>query len=152
MRTKKEIFLSSFYIIYSFTDWKINRIQKNICHRFMCDQIIITVYLYESIRYIEWFFVFVLAACTGQNNCTYFMYVPAGLLANQSVYGHNIQSISVFKYYLKLLFSLFFIIIIRNEKNWIVSKSIYSHVFIFLWMDALRTYEDQFYFLKLLIY
>lgn len=104
----------------------------------MCDQIIITVYLYESIRYIEWFFVFVPAACTGQNNCTYFMYVPAGLLANQSVYGHNIQSIS-----LKItVFTFFYYYYSQREmnKNWIVSKSIYSRVFIFLWMDALRTY------------
>lgn len=81
----------------------------------MCE-IIIIVYLYESIwfRYIEWFFVVVPAACTGQNNCTYFMYVPVGLLANQSVYGHNIQSIS-----LKITVLTFFLLLLlfatRNE-------------------------------------
>lgn len=74
------------------------------------------------------------------------MYVPAGLLANQSVYEHNIQSIS-----LKItVFTFFYYYYSQREMK--VSKSIYSHVFIFLWMDALRTYEDQFYFLKLLIY
>lgn len=94
----------------------------------MCDQIIITVYLYESIRYIEWFFVFVPAACTGQNNCTYFMYVPAGLLANQSVYEHNIQSIS-----LKItVFTFFYYYYSQREKLNSFKKYIFSCFYFFM--------------------